>query len=46
MIDECETKGCDPNKVDVLKEMFPQIEHDCLLGLLNGNIQKVITICL
>ena len=43
MIDECETKGCALNKVDVLKEMFPQIEHD---KLINGNIRKVITICL
>ena len=48
-IEECRTHVNFPNKADVLKEMFPQIKNDqlmFLLSLFNGNIQKVITLCL
>ena len=46
---DSETEDQCPNKVDMLKEMFPQIESaklTCLLCILNGNVQKVITLCL
>ena len=38
-----------PNKICVVKEMFHDIDDDkivCLLNLLNGNIHKVVTVCL
>ena len=46
---DSETEDQCPNKVDILKEMFPLIESSkltSLLWLLNGNVQKVITLCL
>ena len=41
--------GDTPNKVSALKEMFKDIDNEkiaCLFSLLNGNVHRVVSVCL